>query len=123
MTDSEKALIERIEAHCEEHAKSGRAQFTVSAIQDLCQLARNPQRMLGPDFRGRVQHVSDQFSTQPTKVQTIDGEELELVLGCERDGFLGTKIGEYVTREGIPGVVLQQLGTKVVHVYRKSSIV
>jgi len=34
------------------------------------------------------------------------------------DGFVGTKIGEYVTREGEHGVVLQQIGTKVVHVYR-----
>lgn len=33
------------------------------------------------------------------------------------DGFEGTAIGSYRTREGKKGVVLQQVGTKVVHVY------
>ncbi len=35
----------------------------------------------------------------------------------EHDGFIGDIIGHYVTREGKRGVVLQQIGTKVVHVY------
>lgn len=35
----------------------------------------------------------------------------------EHDGFEGTVQGHYVTREGKRGVVLQQVGTKVVHVY------
>ncbi len=35
----------------------------------------------------------------------------------EHDGFEGTVIGTYTTREGKRGVVLQQIGTKVVHVY------
>ena len=35
----------------------------------------------------------------------------------EHDGFEGTVIGNYVTREGKRGVVLQQTGTRVVHVY------
>jgi hypothetical protein len=33
------------------------------------------------------------------------------------DGFEGTLQGRYVTREGKRGVVLQQIGTRVVHVY------
>jgi len=33
------------------------------------------------------------------------------------DGFTGTVQGHYVTREGKQGVVLQQVGTRVVHVY------
>lgn len=33
------------------------------------------------------------------------------------DGFVGTVIGYYTTREGKEGVVLQQVGTRVVHVY------
>ncbi len=33
------------------------------------------------------------------------------------DGFAGTVQGHYVTREGKTGVVLQQHGTRVVHVY------
>jgi hypothetical protein len=35
----------------------------------------------------------------------------------EHDGFSGTVIGFYTTLEGKEGVVLQQEGTKVVHVY------
>ncbi len=35
----------------------------------------------------------------------------------EHDGFEGTLIGTYVTREGKTGFVLQQIGTRVVHVY------
>lgn len=41
----------------------------------------------------------------------------EMVHQIEHDGFEGTVIGSYVTREGKRGVVLQQVGTKVVHVY------
>jgi hypothetical protein len=39
-----------------------------------------------------------------------------------RDGFLGTIIGRYTTREGVEGVVLQQLDTQVVHCYRATSV-
>lgn len=39
------------------------------------------------------------------------------VFRIEYDGFEGTVIGTYTTREGKRGVVLQQVGTKVVHVY------
>lgn len=35
----------------------------------------------------------------------------------EHDGFQGRVIGSYLTEEGKPGVVLQQTGTRVVHVY------
>lgn len=35
----------------------------------------------------------------------------------EHDGFEGEVIGYYTTREGKQGVVMQQLGTRVVHVY------
>jgi len=42
-----------------------------------------------------------------------DGETYRIA----HDGFEGTVIGSYRTREGKEGVVLQQTGTKVVHVY------
>jgi hypothetical protein len=42
---------------------------------------------------------------------------LGAVVAIEHDGFVGTVQGYYETREGKRGVVLQQLGTKVVHVY------
>lgn len=35
----------------------------------------------------------------------------------DHDGFAGDVIGHYTTREGKPGVVMQQDGTRVVHVY------
>lgn len=35
------------------------------------------------------------------------------------DGFIGDVIGSYVTREGKRGIVVQQDGTRVVHVYRE----
>jgi len=38
-------------------------------------------------------------------------------LTVEHDGFSGTVIGYYTTREGKSGVVIQQHGNKVVHVY------
>lgn len=38
------------------------------------------------------------------------------------DGFTGTVQGHYVTREGKQGVVLQQVGTRVVHVYGRKWI-
>lgn len=41
---------------------------------------------------------------------------------CDYDGFEGTCIGHYVTREGKFGRVLQQIGTKVVHVYRNDRL-
>lgn len=47
------------------------------------------------------------------------GREAELgrYVVIEHDGFIGEVIGSYVTREGEKGVVLQQVGTLVVHVY------
>ncbi len=35
----------------------------------------------------------------------------------ERDGFVGTVIGHYTRLDGKKGVVVQQDGTNVVHVY------
>lgn len=37
----------------------------------------------------------------------------------ESDGFRGTVVGWYITRENRRGVVLQQDGTRIVHVYRE----
>lgn len=41
----------------------------------------------------------------------------------EYDGFRGEIIGHYTTREGKKGVVMQQIGTKVVHVYNEQRVV
>lgn len=45
------------------------------------------------------------------------------VFRVESDGFEGVIIGTYTTLEGKEGVVLQQVGTRVVHVYNKKWIV
>lgn len=46
-----------------------------------------------------------------------DRELAPLRYTIEHDGFTGTKIGYYVTLEGKHGAVLQQDGSRVVHVY------
>lgn len=48
--------------------------------------------------------------------------DLQNVHEIEHDGFRGTIQGHYTTREGKKGVVLQQVGTKVVHVYSEKWI-
>ena len=47
----------------------------------------------------------------------IDQIDLGDKFRVEYDGFEGEVIGFYQTREYKDGVVMQQLGTKVVHVY------
>jgi hypothetical protein len=42
---------------------------------------------------------------------------LGLVVKIDHDDFEGEIIGFYITREGKRGVVLQQIGTRIVHVY------
>jgi hypothetical protein len=39
------------------------------------------------------------------------------IFRVDHDGFIGCVVGLYTTLEGKRGVVLQQLGTRVVHVY------
>lgn len=50
-------------------------------------------------------------------VQTQAEAEAGPAYRIDHDGFTGTRQGSYVTREGKRGLMLQQLGTKVVHVY------
>lgn len=38
------------------------------------------------------------------------------------DDFDGTVVGWYVTREGKPGLALQQHGRRIVHVYREAGV-
>jgi hypothetical protein len=52
-----------------------------------------------------------------TPAKAAGGYARDAVFEIEHDGFRGNPIGEYLTREGKAGVVLQQIGTKVVHVY------
>lgn len=56
-------------------------------------------------------------------INRLDAEapmnEIGRAYAIEHDGFVGEVIGSYTTREGRRGVVLQQFGTRVVHVYGK----
>lgn len=45
------------------------------------------------------------------------------VWGASTDGFVGVQIGTYRTLEGKDGLVLQQIGTRVVHVYQCQRLV
>jgi hypothetical protein len=46
-----------------------------------------------------------------------EGTAMGECFSIAHDGFVGEVIGHYTTREGKRGVVLQQVGTRVVHVY------
>lgn len=48
--------------------------------------------------------------------------EIGAVHKIDYDDFEGTVQGSYVTREGKPGVVLQQLGTRVCHLYGRNRL-
>lgn len=51
------------------------------------------------------------------------GEPAKERYRIEFDGFVGTVIGSYRRLDGEEGVVMQQDGTKVVHVYRRKWLV
>lgn len=67
------------------------------------------------------------------QAELIDAELIDAALASqgeapqryriEHDGFVGTKIGEYRRRDGKRGVVLQQDGTNIVHVYGEKWLV
>ena len=64
------------------------------------------------DFERRILSALTRPSP-PTEARPVEA----LTHRIEHDGFEGTVQGNYVTREGKRGVVLQQIGTRVVHVY------
>jgi len=59
------------------------------------------------------------------KIQDTEEKQVDKRFDMYRathDGFEGALIGTYATIQGLEGVVLQQVGTKVVHVYRRTSV-
>lgn len=52
-----------------------------------------------------------------TVLTTLKPPDIGKTYTIEHDGFIGKVIGGYYTIEGKHGVVLQQVGTRVVHVY------
>ena len=57
-----------------------------------------------------------------TGASTLPDTQPEGRVSVEYDGFVGDVIGSYVTREGKRGVVVQQAGTRVVHVYGENRV-
>jgi len=72
--------------------------------------------LTGPDQFSLANHLAKKFDCY-----LFRNEETDIHLGdtyhVEYDRFIGEVIGYYLTRENQKGVVLQQIGTKVVHVY------
>jgi hypothetical protein len=66
----------------------------------------------GAEITKPLESVSGQQHPKPGGVKLT-----KAIHRIEHDAFEGSIIGEYTTREGKRGVVLQQTGTKVVHVY------
>lgn len=56
-------------------------------------------------------------SRRKVTMKTLIPPRQLIVHRIEHDGFEGVEIGSYTTLEGKQGVVLQQVGTRVVHVY------
>jgi len=54
--------------------------------------------------------------------QSVDVPELGQRFSADYDDFTGTVIGSYRTKEGKDGLVLQQDGTRVVHVYGRKRL-
>ncbi|RWN35821.1 hypothetical protein [Mesorhizobium sp.] len=62
--------------------------------------------------------TESEFAAAAPRPQAVVAAKLDsTIYRVEHDGFEGTVQGSYMTREGKRGVVLQQVGTKVVHVY------
>jgi hypothetical protein len=59
---------------------------------------------------------------QPPTMFSTGREMSNSVFRCKYDNFVGEVVGNYMTKEGKTGLVLQQLGTKVVHVYGLQSL-
>ena len=71
-------------------------------------------------MRGRMRE--QQYAKERARAILATGlvpdEINKMIYENKNDGFIGVCIGEYKTLEGEKGKVLQQLNTKVVHVYR-----
>ena len=65
---------------------------------------------------GKVYTAMD-ISNQIHNLKTDDSYPYGTEISIEHDGFIGKVIGHYVTLENKRGVVLQQIGTRIVHVY------
>jgi hypothetical protein len=62
-------------------------------------------------------HTKDWLSKEEQKEKEKMKIEIGDIFIIDHDGFCGSVVGFYETREGKEGVVLQQIGTRVVHVY------
>ncbi len=81
------------------------ARLDPATVRELCRLARIGLSAQGAPVGWKLVPV------EPTKERPTGA------VSIEHDGFSGDIIGHYITREGKRGVVVQQHGTRVVHVY------
>ncbi|MDQ0505958.1 gas vesicle protein [Xanthobacter agilis] len=82
------------------------------------------ERARDPRSEAAVERERDAFKAGVAYAEVLARQEKQpdltdigAVYQIAHDGFEGEVIGSYRTREGKDGVVLQQVGTRVVHVY------
>ena len=84
---------------------------------------RLPDTSFGPgDFVRCVNCKDVSFFPERLSASMAGPEGKPLRVSVSYDGFTGDVIGSYTTREGKQGVVVQQDGTRVVHVYGRSRV-
>jgi|SRR6185312_1306774 len=84
--------------------------------------AGNAALVVAPDAKGMCKWTDVANALQHIKTcavrQSLAGSQ-PARYRIEHDGFEGIQVGSYTTLEGKEGVVLQQIGSRVVHVYGK----
>jgi hypothetical protein len=93
------------------------------AIDDLIMAALNHERAAPGHERGSTLRILNSARSRvaalakPASSPAVGDVATGLRAEIAHDGFTGDIIGRYVTREGKRGAVVQQDGTRVVHVY------
>lgn len=78
-------------------------------------ISRAIRALATPDPTAQAMYEREVHSERPA--DPTAGKAAGEPVTIDHDGFVGTIQGSYTTREGKRGVVLQQVGTRVVHVY------
>src|SRR4051794_8361832 len=87
----------------------------LETIRDLVTKAIEPQDAQDIEcFLNKALHELDSLQAMPAQ-----NSEYGTRYRIEHDGFQSTVIGHYKRLDGYEGVVMQQDGTKIVHVYGK----
>lgn len=99
---------------------------TLKRYTQLSDLVRSnptlPLQVVEQHLKELESAVIDEFRS-PTQGSELPRFPFDMPVTIDHDGFRGTIIGHYITREGKAGVVLQHVGSKIVHVYGEKWIV